>query len=216
MRGVKGKRRLAAGFFARRKLALNENLTDETSQTQSTGGLRARHLSLELGCLVRVDADLAGSGPPPLVLIYLAGLSGPLVMAVLLTLAADGLKGLADLTRRIWPRNFSPRWLVLALGLPPALGLGSLWLAHWLFREAFVPPHPTFLFITGYFFMTLLRSGPLSEEFGWRGFLLPGLLKRFSPAPRAWSWLPSGRPGIGRFGFCRCCRTSTSRFGYLR
>lgn len=136
-------------------------------------------------------------GRPLWFLIYLVGLSGPLVMAVLLTLAADGLKGLADLTRRIWPRNFSPGWLALALGLPPALGLGSLWLAHWLFGEAFAPPHPTFLFITGYFFMTLLRSGPLSEEFGWRGFLLPGLLKRFSPgtaslvlAPiwTAWHW----------------------------
>ena len=120
-------------------------------------------------------------GRTPWFLIYLTGLSGPLVMGVLLTLSVDGWKGLAALGRRLWIWNFSPGWLVLALGLPPALGVGSLWLAHWMFEETFLPPQPTFAFIAAYFFLTLLRSGPLSEEFGWRGFLLPGLLKRFNP-----------------------------------
>jgi hypothetical protein len=108
------------------------------------------------------------------------GSFGPLFAALLLCRAsgiAPTSKAFLRTTVRAWP-GWS--WLALALALPLLFVLGAL-LVHgslagfpsldW--SKAYVLP---LLFL-----LILVLGGPVGEEFGWRGFVLPAPLRRWSP-----------------------------------
>lgn len=107
---------------------------------------------------------------------------GPLVAALLVTALTSGRAGLKKLLGRYLPWRTSWRWYAVAVALPVLLvavsGLltvatGAPWPARTQFA-AWPSLLPGFLF-------TFVFVG-LGEETGWRGFAIPQLQTRYSPA----------------------------------
>lgn len=101
---------------------------------------------------------------------------------------------------RCWPR---PCW-VSALAADHALGATTsiVW-----------PPWPLLPIIVAY---VVVLGGPLGEELGWRGWLLPRLEARFGALPATLLGAASGRRGTCHCSSCptRCrhaCRSGCSR-----
>jgi len=107
--------------------------------------------------------------------IYVAGLSGPLAGAALTSFLAYGTDGLHALLARLFLARTSALWFALAILLAPAL---------WIVAEKIGRHHPAFVASPIAMFVVwlkmLIRGGPLTEEIGWRGFLLPLLLGRMN------------------------------------
>ncbi|GAA4480601.1 type II CAAX endopeptidase family protein [Rhodococcus olei] len=112
------------------------------------------------------------------------GTFGPAVAAVIVVCVAEGDAGLLAYLKRIvlWRVGF--RWWAFALlGFPITATIGCLLMpgvaasftADGLSRSA-TDYLPFFLY------PVLLVGGPLGEELGWRGFALPRLQQRFTPA----------------------------------
>jgi len=101
---------------------------------------------------------------------------GPLVAAVLVTAATEGRRATARLLRRLVQWRVAWHWYAFALGLPVVLSL-----AAGVATVALGAPRPAAeqlarwpeLFLA--FPVVLAIAGPLGEELGWRGFLLPRL-----------------------------------------
>ncbi|HUR46737.1 MAG TPA: type II CAAX endopeptidase family protein [Candidatus Saccharimonadales bacterium] len=114
-------------------------------------------------------------------LLYVAGLSGPLFAAAAVTLGSEGWPGLFQLARRTFQWKASPLCYAVALGLLPLL-MGVAWFLSAEMGEthpSWVMPSLSLLPFT--FVIMTLRGGPLNEELGWRGFLLPRLLRKYNP-----------------------------------
>lgn len=93
----------------------------------------------------------------------------------------EGRAGLVERLRQLVRWRVSPGWYAFALLGPLAL----VWIASTLYllatRGAYVAPDLSAL--RNWWSMAALLiiiPGPLGEEFGWRGYLLPRLTKRFS------------------------------------
>ena len=105
------------------------------------------------------------------------------VAGVLATYIEEGSSGLKDLARRCVLYRVSLAWWVYALFLP----LGAHVIATLLYGAAhhrFAPIRPMNLFHQWwmlYVWTFGLLQGPLGEELGWRGYLLPRLLRQHSP-----------------------------------
>jgi uncharacterized protein len=104
---------------------------------------------------------------------YVAGLSGPLVAAVVMSFANRGREGLRSLANQMLFPAGSPGWHAAAILGPPAI---------WIFSATVGLGDPGFAYspvvILIVWTKMLVRGGPLTEEIGWRGFLLPLLLSR--------------------------------------
>lgn len=114
----------------------------------------------------------------------------PSLMGILLTLTGTGWQGLGVwLKDGLNPRRPGRRGWLMAVFLPLGIFLG----AHLL--EALIRQHPLDLSVLSNPpvalmapLIILFTSGPLQEEFGWRGYALPRLLRRFN-ALTASLWL---------------------------
>ncbi len=122
------------------------------------------------------------SQPPPLslALLLLYGF-GPSIAGVVMTAVLDGRRGLRELWRSA--TRFNLGWQsYLVIVLLPLLALG-LRVAVYLLRggvthtSALVTSLPALLLFT----IQIAILGPISEEFGWRGFALGRLLDRWQP-----------------------------------
>ena len=114
-------------------------------------------------------------------LIYVAGLSGPLMSSLCVSFAIGGMNEVRRLAGRVLIWKFSPVWYALALLLAPALMLAAMGLYGLLFHKAIELPTVTLGVVAVTFGYMILRGGPANEELGWRGFVLPRLLERHSP-----------------------------------
>ncbi|MCX7975627.1 MAG: CPBP family intramembrane metalloprotease [Bellilinea sp.] len=107
---------------------------------------------------------------------------GPLVAALLVTFGEQGGKGVLAFLKRAFVLRFPKIWLVISVLLPMVIFGGAVWLSILVGARSpdlSVLSNPPFALIG--FFVILLTSGPLQEEFGWRGYALPRLQTRFSP-----------------------------------
>jgi membrane protease YdiL (CAAX protease family) len=115
----------------------------------------------------------------PWSMAYVAGLSGPSVAAVLTRFVEDGSLGLRWL---LWPLTHwkvTPKAYLAALIVPPTIAVIAA-----LGYMPLLTSNTATIALTGVpalFLKMLVRGGPLNEEVGWRGYLLPSLLSRMSP-----------------------------------
>jgi len=123
---------------------------------------------------------------------YLLGLLGPLIGALATTALVTGRPGLRDLVSRMVRVRVGLRWWGIALGLPLAVAAVTYVLltaySIFLFAPVQLPSWATLgrfngLPITnalGAWVLLVVVNG-FGEETGWRGFLLPHLMRRWSP-----------------------------------
>lgn len=123
-----------------------------------------------------VFGPMSGSNP-----LFLLAVWGPNVVALILTAAWNGKQGIVDLLKKytIWRVDF--RWYVLIMLGLPAVGLAAALLAG-TFSTSLVGnwnsgSFPRLLALL----FSLIITGALGEEIGWRGFALPRLLQKWSP-----------------------------------
>jgi len=122
--------------------------------------------------------------------LYLLGLIGPAVGAVITTAIVSGSAGLRALVARMLRVRTGARWWAIALGVPLGIallvGAGAVLIAT--FGIAGLHPWADFGAFNGFsvaspvvlWLMLVLVNG-LGEETGWRGYLLPHLQRRWSP-----------------------------------
>jgi len=113
-------------------------------------------------------------------LIILLGVFMPSVVAFALTARDRGAAGCVALLRQALPRAVRARWYVFAVGYMAAIKL-AVALLHRLATGAWPPFGDISVPLL---FVSILISTPVQagEEFGWRGYALPGLAARFGLA----------------------------------
>jgi hypothetical protein len=105
--------------------------------------------------------------------LFILAVYAPAIAALVLVLARTGIAGLGRFLSRLLLWRVSPVWYaVLIIGIPAVYFAGAAW-GGTLSAEALVWPG-----VGAIVFMLVL--GPV-EEFGWRGYALPLLQRRFAP-----------------------------------
>ena len=115
-----------------------------------------------------------GSVWPLLPLILLAPY-GPTVAGFVMTGITEGKPGVKALWKRFWNRNLSIKWLLVILLFFPTLRLVANLVSRTLDGQSYpflTWPDQPWMFISPLIFNGLIHGG-LSEEFGWRGYVLP-------------------------------------------
>ncbi|NTV37366.1 MAG: CPBP family intramembrane metalloprotease, partial [Anaerolineaceae bacterium] len=113
---------------------------------------------------------------PPIVLIVL-GSFVPSLAGLFLTWRYAGGTELRRLVGRAFVWRVAPIWYVIAI-FGPALVMLLATGGHVLLGGTvpdYVPLGVRWLIVPVNFVLVLLIGGPLGEEFGWRGFVLPAL-----------------------------------------
>lgn len=122
---------------------------------------------------------------------YLAAF-GPSLAGIALAAATHGWSGIQRMVGRLRPTGANTPYYAAVLLLFPAANF----LASGLLEPESLGRLPSWWRLVCLVPITLaLDTGPLGEEFGWRGFALPLLLRRRSPLPAAlilgaiwWAW----------------------------
>lgn len=91
--------------------------------------------------------------------------------------AEGGTKGLAIFSRRVFGIVGALRYVLVAASIPLLLGLSYLLATGVSFSSIVLSPAA----VLGLSLGAALVTGPLAEEFGWRGYLQPALLARVAP-----------------------------------
>jgi uncharacterized protein len=124
--------------------------------------------------------DLLTLGLAENVLWFLGGF-GPSVAAVLLVSLTRGRSGLKDFFQQALAWKVVLRWHTVALLLPLALVLAALGL-HLLLGGSIPTSSQLHLwYLVPPMLVVSLITGPISEEFGWRGVSLPYLQAQHHP-----------------------------------
>jgi membrane protease YdiL (CAAX protease family) len=93
---------------------------------------------------------------------------------------SDGRKGVSHLLRQATRVKVSAFWWLFAL-LTPQIWFTAAAVLYLLLQGSPIVLKPTALLALGTpALLVTFLFGPLGEEFGWRGFLLPRLIQRFS------------------------------------
>ena len=121
-------------------------------------------------------AASGGSAPglaTPAGMIFLAGVFGPAIAAVILAAWADGRAGVRALLRSIVDLRPGARWYVFAAGYMAAVKLTAA-LFHRILAGTWPPlgPESVIIMVLGLVVSTPIQAG---EEIGWRGYALPRL-----------------------------------------
>jgi uncharacterized protein len=118
------------------------------------------------------------TAPSHLPFVYLAGAS-PTWAALILTYVLDGKAGLTALGRKFKIR--APLWIwIAAFALPLVTAITAVLLYLGFFGSLGPVAWPAWYLIIPPFALILFIAGPLCEETGWRGFLQPLVVERYS------------------------------------
>lgn len=112
---------------------------------------------------------------------YLAALCGPSLSGLFCAWVERGWAGVRHLLGSLLRWKVPCRAWLAALLIPPLAMLAAAWLAQVLFHENITWVQPSVSSVIASFLTVLWRFGPLNEELGWRGYLLPRLLKHHPP-----------------------------------
>ena len=118
---------------------------------------------------------------PPLALIGFIGAFGPTLAAIIIEGVVAGRQGVRALLRKALIWRVSGSWYVFVLVVPIVLYGIAVWSSGWFgfqpgsynVRDGISSAVP--------FFLLALPFGPMGEELGWRGFMLPRLLQEYGP-----------------------------------
>lgn len=122
--------------------------------------------------MTAIFGQLTGNHP-----LFFLAVYAPAIAAFIIILRKGGAGGLWRYLARLSLWRCSPAWYIfLLVGLPLVFYSGSAWKGN-LFTEPF-----PFSSLSSLFMALLLGiiKGPV-EEFGWRGFVLPLLQRKFAP-----------------------------------
>ena len=118
---------------------------------------------------------------PWIALVGIPGGFGPTISALIICRYTEGRTGMKNLlsTLRIWKVHL--KWYLVVLIFPVLIYFLAVNLTTWLSYDL-GPWEPDNL-ISNYFvyLMLALPFGPLMEELGWRGYMLPRLLANYGP-----------------------------------
>lgn len=130
-------------------------------------------LFLLLTPLISLAIPLFVPLPPEVVPLMIAII--PALLAVLLTAMTGGRKGVGALLKKIFQWRINFKWYVIALGLALGLRLAMSVLALLL---GWIPAIQIRLWSLPEFMLigTFILIGGVTEELGWRGYVLPKLL----------------------------------------
>jgi len=121
--------------------------------------------------------DLLANAPPAMLVLVLLGVFGPFTSAFLLTHKDRGKAGVKALWKSGWRFRLPPTWFLVALLLFPATRIISLLIGGaGVSFELFTNP----VGLIGLALFMFFLGGPFGEEFGWRGYALPGLLQKYN------------------------------------
>jgi membrane protease YdiL (CAAX protease family) len=113
---------------------------------------------------------------PSLLGVVIGGTS-PSLTAVALTIIQEGKEGIQGLFARMLRWRVAIQWYLFALFAPAVIMLCAIALNALL--ESTPPEFPKIgdrAAVAALFLFTLILGGPLGEEIGWRGYVLPRLL----------------------------------------
>jgi membrane protease YdiL (CAAX protease family) len=105
--------------------------------------------------------------------IYVLGLSGPMIAAFGVRAITEGAKGIRSLITQLNLPRIAASWYLAVIFLPIAAWMLAAKLGHGELHFTYPAGTVALLWLK-----MLFRGGPLTEEVGWRGFLLPVLLSR--------------------------------------
>lgn len=136
-------------------------------------------LAFLISWLLWVPTVLNSNGIPMPGFLLLFGnfaLLGPGIAAIIALGISKGKTGIKTLFKNAWNWKFNKLWLLAVIGLPILIVGISIAIKSFAENGAFAfgnvgMPIPLFIIYL------LIAGGPL-EEFGWRGFALPALLKK--------------------------------------
>jgi len=100
---------------------------------------------------------------------------GPTIAAFVITGITEGKPAMKALWKRFWNRSLSLKWLFIILLFFPTLRLVANLVSRILDGQAYpilTSPNQPWMFIIPLIFNGLIHGG-MSEEFGWRGYVLP-------------------------------------------
>lgn len=116
------------------------------------------------------------SGFPPLALFGLVGAFGPSITAIIVLAATQGAAGVRAALKKFLQWRVHLRWYLFALLVPVCAEIMAALMQKRLGADVRNGFRQIPLWIAVAF-----PFGPLPEELGWRGFLLPELLRRHGP-----------------------------------
>jgi membrane protease YdiL (CAAX protease family) len=131
-----------------------------------------------VGGLALLAGEIRPGGASPLHPLHYVAAFGPSIAGFVMAASTDGWAGVRGLLARAVPSWSALPWYVAVLIGFPALNLVAARLVDPDFFARLPAWHRLLVLLP----LTLVTdTGPLGEEFGWRGFALPRLLQRRPP-----------------------------------
>lgn len=110
---------------------------------------------------------------------FFVGVYGPTISGIITTLFFDGLKGLFELIKKLFIWKVPFKYYLYIIFLPIIFVIIGMTLYSQFIGEIGGFDKMAYLSIPT-ILLTGLYAGPLGEELGWRGFLLPEFQKKYS------------------------------------
>lgn len=139
--------------------------------------------TLSWGCWLPI-LDKIESSPfdsiPAVLLLFFIGAYSPTLTGIFLTAFFDGKDGLKEIKSRMMLKKIKMKWLFISLGIGPIL-YALAFFVYSIFNGQIGEVNYGLLPWIPIVFIVPVIFGPLAEEFGWRGFVLPLLNPKSQP-----------------------------------